>query len=123
MKILYLSLGFVFLALGILGILLPMIPSVPFLILTLFFFSKGSDRVHQWFITTTIYNKHLKPLKEQRGLSKKSKIQILALATLMMGIGFYFTPSLVGKSIILIVLIFKYWFFFFRLKTIEDTPR
>jgi len=33
--------------------------------------------------------------------------------------GFYFTPSWIGKSVIITVLLIKYWFFFFWIKTLE----
>ncbi|QLB12955.1 hypothetical protein EV697_102370 [Bisgaardia hudsonensis] len=120
MKIVYIVLGFIFLGLGILGIILPLMPATPFLLLTLFFFAKGSDRVHNWFIQTNIYKKHLKSFKEQRGLTKKAKFWILLFATITLTMGFIFTPSIIGKSIIVIVLIMKYIAFFFWIKTIEE---
>ncbi|MDU8924364.1 YbaN family protein [Pasteurellaceae bacterium LIM206] len=120
MKLIYALLGFFFLALGIAGIILPMLPGTPFLLLTLFFFAKSSDRLHNWFLQTEIYNKHLKNFKENRSLSKKAKRTILTVATIMLLIGFYFTPSVIGKSIIIAVLIVKYLVFFFWIKTDED---
>lgn len=120
MKILYITLGFIFLGLGILGIILPMLPATPFLMLTLFFFTKGSDRLHNWFIQTDIYKKHLKTFKEQRALTKKSKIMILTFATIMLSIGFYFSPSVIARVIIVSVLLIKYWAFIFWIKTLEQ---
>ncbi len=120
MKAIYILLGCVFLGLGVLGVILPMLPATPFLLLTLFFFAKGSDRLHQWFLQTELYNKHLKSLKEQRALSQKSKCWILAFATLMLSIGFYFSPGVLAKSIIVCVLLIKYWFFFFWIKTVKE---
>ncbi|MFD0966336.1 YbaN family protein [Seminibacterium arietis] len=120
MKPIYISLGCIFLGLGVLGVILPILPTTPFLLLTVFFFAKGSDRLHNWFLQTKLYNLHLKSFKEQRALSRKSKVTILSFATLMLMIGFYFTPSVIGRSIILLVLLVKYWFFFFWIKTIKE---
>lgn len=50
MKILYISLGWVAVALGFIGIFLPLLPTTPFLILAAYFFSKGSTRLHQWLL-------------------------------------------------------------------------
>lgn len=121
MKIIYILLGFLSLALGIIGIFLPILPTTPFLLLTLFFFAKGSERLERWFLSTKIYQKHLKSFNEKRALSKKAKISILAFATTMLLIGFYFTPSVIGRSIIAALICIKYWFFIFWVKTENET--
>ena len=120
MKYFYTGLGFFFLAVGIIGIVVPYLPTTPFLLLTVFFFAKGSERVHRWFVGTKIYQKHLKDFHEQRALTMKTKISILMLSTSMLLAGFYFTPSWIGKSVIITVLLIKYWFFFFCIKTLEE---
>ena len=119
MKLIYALLGLLCLGIGIAGVILPMMPGTPFLFLTLFFFAKSSNRLHNWFLQTELYHKHLKTFKEQRALTKQAKSRILLLATAMLSIGFYFTPSVVGKSIIIMVLLIKYWAFFFWIKTVE----
>ncbi|MCQ9120410.1 YbaN family protein [Rodentibacter pneumotropicus] len=121
MKYIYILLGFISLALGIIGIFLPLLPTTPFLLLTLFFFAKGSERLETWFLSTSIYQKHLKSFNERRAMSKKTKMAILAFATSMLLIGFYFTPSVVGRSIIAALIIVKYWFFLFWIKTEEES--
>lgn len=117
MKYIYIALGFLSLAFSILGIFLPILPTTPFLLLTLFFFAKGSKRLEQWFLGTRIYQKHLKSFNEKRALSPKAKMTILTFATTMLLIGFYFTPSVVGKSIIAVLICIKFWFFLFWVKT------
>ncbi|MDO4430392.1 MAG: DUF454 family protein [Lonepinella koalarum] len=120
MRYLYIFLGFFFLGLGILGAFLPILPTTPFLLLTLFFFGKSSERLHRWFLSTQIYQKYLKSFDEQRALTKKSKAYILFISTLMMAISFYFTPNIYGKTTIVVLLLVEYWFFFFWIKTIEE---
>ena len=120
MKYFYIGLGFVFLALGLIGIVVPALPTTPFLLLTSFFFTKGSERLHNWFVGTKIYQTHLKDFYEQRALSKKAKFYILSFSTTMLLMSFYFTPSIIGKSIIISLLLVQYWFFFFWIKTLES---
>ena len=117
MKFIYIVLGFLSLALGITGIFLPILPTTPFLLLTLFFFTKGSKRLEKWFLGTSIYQKHLKSFNENRSLKKNTKIYILSFSTTMLLIGFYFTPSVIGRSIIAALICIKYWFFLFWIKT------
>ena len=117
MKYIYVILGFLSFALGIIGIFLPILPTTPFLLLTLFFFAKGSKRLEQWFLGTSIYQKHLQSFNEKRALKKNTKIFILSFATTMLLIGFYFTPSVVGRRIIATLICIKFWFFLFWVKT------
>ena len=117
MKFIYIVLGFLSFALGIIGIFLPILPTTPFLLLTLFFFAKGSKRLEQWFLGTSIYQKHLKSFNENRSLKKNTKICILTFVTTMLLIGFYFTPSVIGRSVIVALICIKFWFFLFWVKT------
>ena len=43
--------GWISLALGLIGILLPVLPTTPFVILAAFLFSKGSPRLHGWLVS------------------------------------------------------------------------
>lgn len=123
MRYFYIFLGFLFLGLGILGAFLPILPTTPFLLCTLFFFGKSSPRLHNWFINTKVYHKYLKSFNEQRALTKRSKISILALSSVMMGLSFYFSPSIIGKIAIVVLLLIEYWFFFFWIKTIPEQSK
>lgn len=72
-KAIYVVLGCISLILGVIGIFLPILPTTPFLLLTLYSFAKGSSRLEQWFLGTKLYQKHLKSFNERRALTKKSK--------------------------------------------------
>ncbi|MCK3658870.1 hypothetical protein A4G18_09170 [Pasteurellaceae bacterium Pebbles2] len=120
MKPIYILLGFLCVALGLVGAVLPLLPTTPFLLCALYCFAKGSPKLHQWFMQTQLYQKHLKSFDEQRALSMKAKISILTLSTTMLLIGFYFTPVIYAKVLIILLLIVKYWFFFFWIKTVEN---
>ena len=117
MKILYALLGFIFLGIGIAGIILPGLPGTVFLLSALFCFTRSSERLHNWFIGTQIYQNHLQEFNEQRALTKKAKTRILMIGTTAI------SSSWVIKSIILCALVVKYLVFFFYIKTLdEDVP-
>lgn len=120
MKFFYILLGCLSLVIGVIGIVVPLLPTVPFLLLTLVCFAKGSERLHRWFLSTSIYHRHLKSFQEQKALKKATKIWILTLSTTMLAIGFYFTPVIWAKGIIVAVLLIKYYVFFFKIKTLEE---
>lgn len=53
LKIFWIVLGFLCLGFGTIGIVLPILPTVPFYMATLFCFAKSSERLHSWFIGTS----------------------------------------------------------------------
>ena len=59
LKILWTVLGFLCLGLGSIGIVLPILPTVPFYMATVFCFAKSSETLHRWFIQTNLYKKYL----------------------------------------------------------------
>ena len=120
MKILYALLGFIFLGIGIAGIILPGLPGTVFLLSALFCFTRSSERLHSWFISTKIYQNHLKEFNEQRALTKKAKMRILMIGTTVMGVTFFISSSWVIKAIILCALVVKYLVFFFYIKTLDE---
>lgn len=122
MKILYLICGFILLGLGVAGILLPVLPTTPFLLGAGFCFGKGSARVNHWFVSTKIYKNHLAEFSEHRSLSRKAKIYILILASVMLAGAFWFSKNLYARILITGVLCLKYYIFLFRIKT-SDTVK
>ena len=62
----YAVLGWLCLILGSIGIALPILPTVPFYLLTAFFFAKSSQKLHDWFVGTNLYKKHLDSYVQSR---------------------------------------------------------
>lgn len=119
MKPVYIALGFLSLALGLIGILVPGLPTTPFLLLALYCFGKGSERLNQWFLNTPIYHKYLKNFDEKRAMSLKQKIGILAFSAPFCIFAFFVIPHIIGKLILIAVIIFQYYYFIFKIKTLE----
>ena len=55
MQYLWAGLGLLCVALAMIGIALPLLPTVPFLLLAAFFFARSSDRLHNWLITHRVF--------------------------------------------------------------------
>ena len=51
MQYLWAALGLICVALAMIGVVLPLLPTVPFLLLATFFFARSSSRLHTWLIT------------------------------------------------------------------------
>lgn len=87
-KIVWLLLGFVGLGLGALGAVLPILPTVPFLMLALFSFGKSSQRLHNWFVGTKLYKENLESFVNGQGMTRRTKAKIMGTVTLLMAFGF-----------------------------------
>ena len=123
-KPLFLLAGFIFLGLGTVGIFLPVLPTTPFYLLTCVCFGKGSQRFHTWFTGTNLYKKHVEEFIRTRSMTLRRKITICVYAGIVMVISFIFTPVWIGRVAILCAMLFMWYYFAFRIKTIppEKTP-
>jgi uncharacterized protein len=66
--------GFVFLGLGLVGAVLPVLPTVPFLLLAAACFIRSSKRMHQWLVTHPMFGRELAHYLEGRGVAARSKL-------------------------------------------------
>lgn len=122
-RMIFAVLGCVCLALGTVGIFLPILPTTPFFLATVFFFANSSERLHTWFIGTKLYKKHLEDFVKKRGMKLSAKLSIIITVTLLMGFGFYMMAqkSIWVPCIILgIVWISHIVYFVFFVKTIKN---
>ena len=83
-KYFYITLGFITLGLGLIGVILPILPTTPFLLVTSFCFAKGSERFHSWFTNTNIYKKHLESFVKERAMTLKQKVVLLSFVNFML---------------------------------------
>lgn len=111
-------LAFISLGIGCVGIVLPILPTTPFLLLALFLFAKGSERFHKWFMSTGIYKKYLEDFVATKSMTKEAKTKVLAIVTTLLVIGFCFSPGF-AKIIIAVVLVFHWVYFLFGIRTVE----
>ena len=123
MKVVLIILGFISMGIGIVGIVVPILPTTPFLLLASFFFAKGSKRFHDWFISTKIYKKYLESFVKSKDMTLKNKFTILLPVSLMLIITFIFVNNLHARIVLVILFIGKYLYFFTQIRTIakEET--
>ena len=74
---LWTMLGAVALALGVIGILVPLLPTTPFLILAAYFFSRGSQRLHDWLTGHRLFGPPVRDWREHGAISTKAKLSAL----------------------------------------------
>mgnify|MGYP000344275754 FL=1 len=83
MKILFIIFGIISFILGAIGVVLPILPTTPFLLLSAFLFSKSSDRFHEYLIQTKLYQKYINEMVIERKTTRKKRNQSLFTVTLI----------------------------------------
>lgn len=118
-KIIFVIVGFISLLLGIMGTVLPILPTVPFLLLASYCFARGSNKFEVWFKSSKIYKKYLENFILNKSMTLKQKIYISTFADIMIAFPLVILNNLYIKLFLIIVIIFKYYYFIFKIKTIK----
>ncbi|MEG1148382.1 MAG: YbaN family protein [Niameybacter sp.] len=116
-KTFYIVFGFLAFGLGALGVVLPILPTTPFLLIASFCFLRGSERINQWFVRTSIYKKYLESFIQDRTLTRKQKIGIPVVVSVMLLIPCILVNHLVMRIVLLIIIGLKWYYFIFKIKT------
>ena len=123
MKVIYVIVGFVCFVLGAIGVFIPLLPTVPFLLVASFCFAKGSDRINNWFLSTTVYKKYLESFTKDKSMLLKTKVFILGFASIMLLIDFFMMSNIYGRITVGFLIAFKYYYFIFKIKTIKEDKK
>ncbi len=82
---LYISLGSLLVAVGVVGIFLPLLPSTVFFLMALGCYGKSSPSAYRWMTTNRLFGRHLREYREEKGATMSTKV--VSLVTLWAGIG------------------------------------
>lgn len=91
-RYLYLALGFASVALGGLGIVLPLLPTVPFMLLAAFFFARSSPRLEAWIVGHPRFGPHIRAWRERGAISPAGKRAALFAFAFSAVLGFVLLP-------------------------------
>jgi uncharacterized membrane protein YbaN (DUF454 family) len=121
MRVIFAILGFLFLGLGAIGVVLPMLPTTPFIMVSAVCFAKSSKKINDWFLGTSLYKNHFEPLVRNKEMTYKSKIMVMISVTILMTICFIIMKNvLMAKIVIFIVWACHMVYFLFRIRTIRN---
>lgn len=118
LRYIWLLLGLISFGIGTVGIVLPILPTFPFYLATLFCFAKSSKRLHDWFINTELYKKYLERFLQRKPMTWKAKIVILIPLSTVMLVGFIMMKRVpVGRICLAVIWLFHVIYFIFGIKT------
>lgn len=99
MKFVWLTFGITALVLGVFGIALPLLPTVPFLLLAAFCFARSSDTLHNWLVSHPKFGPPILDWNENGAIGRKAKI----LATISVCAAFLLSVSLGIRPLVLMI--------------------
>lgn len=104
-KPIYMTIAWLSLSLGIVGIVVPVLPTTPFLLLSAFCFEKSSEKFHAWLLENKVFGKYIRDYQEKKGISLRNKI--IAIATMGLGMSYsaYKVPHPHARIALLLIFI------------------
>ncbi|MBT3277006.1 YbaN family protein [Candidatus Thioglobus sp.] len=110
-KNLFISLGWLFVILAVIGVLIPILPTTPFLILALALFAKSSPKFHQMLIDHPWFGSLLRQWEKNRTVSRRIKIRASVLIALSFSVSIAVLQDnpLLQTMLILIAIICLYY--------------
>jgi uncharacterized membrane protein YbaN (DUF454 family) len=92
-KYILMAVGCLSLFLGILGIFLPLLPTVPFLLLTAYCFARSSNRLYNWLIYHKTFGSYIYDYQTYRAIKRKTKVLAISFLWGSLGISMILLPG------------------------------
>ncbi len=115
-KILLIALGWFFVVIGVIGIVLPILPTTPFLILALTLFAKSSTRFHQMLLNNRWVGSSLRQWEATKTVSRKTKRSATLLVLLSFSTSIAILHGRLELQLFLVTLAMVLLFFIWRTK-------
>ncbi len=116
----YIIVGCFGIGMGVLGSVLPVLPTTPFLLLSAYCFARSSQRLHRWLIQTKWYQKHLQSYVRGEGMTVRTKAYIITMVSVVMGVGFLMMEEIpMGRAVLALVWVVHILYFVCGVKTIS----
>jgi uncharacterized membrane protein YbaN (DUF454 family) len=112
--------GFLATALGVLGIFLPVLPTVPFLLLALACFARSSERFYDWLLDHAHFGPIVQPYIDGCGMSRASKGKAITLLWASIILSAFLLVEHVWVRVVLLVIACAVTFYLLSLPTINS---
>lgn len=106
LKLLLISVGTVFLVLGVIGIFLPIVPTTPFLLLAAACYARSSKRFYDWLINNKLFGSFIKNYRDGRGVPLKVKVFTLSLLWVTIVFSVFVIITITMVKLILVIIAF-----------------
>ena len=103
-QLLFITLGTLFLVVGIVGIFVPILPTTPFLLLATSFYARGSEKFHNWLLNNRIFGAYIRHYSDGKGMPLKVKLFTIALLWISISSTVIFVVDNLVMRIILVIM-------------------
>lgn len=104
MRYIWMTFGWAALALGVIGAFLPLLPTVPFLLLAAFCFSKGSDALHDWLLQHERFGPPILEWRQHGAIATRVKIMAMAFIMASVGLSLLYGVPTTGFIVQIVIL-------------------
>ena len=117
-RVLLIIAGWICVVLATLGVVLPLLPTTPFLLLAAWCFARSSPRFHHWLLHRSWFGSYLRHWQQHRALPKGAKPKAVALILVTFAVSIYFVP-LLWVRILLLCMMFMLLIMMWRLPVVD----
>jgi uncharacterized membrane protein YbaN (DUF454 family) len=118
-RILLLSLGWLAIVLGTLGIVLPLLPTTPFVLLAAWCFARSSPRFHDWLLWKSPFGRYIRHWQQHRAMPPGAKMRAMLLIVITFSISIYLV-NLLWVRILLGAMLCMLLLFMWRIPVVAE---
>ena len=104
MKVFYILLGSLTLALGVIGIFLPLLPTTPFLLLSAALYFRGSPRLYNWLLSRKHLGTYIRNFRENKAIPLRAKVISVSLTWLTLLYCAVFLLPQIGLKVLMVII-------------------
>lgn len=123
MKYILLMVGITCTILGFVGVVVPLLPTTPFLLLAAICFAKSSERFKNWLIHMKVYREYVESFKNERGYTLIKKFKLLISLYIVIAFSIYMIDHTMIRVMLLIMVCFQTIFLFTFVKTLPNQSK
>ena len=121
-RLMWISLGSIFVAIGTIGIFVPGLPTTVFMLLAAACYVRSSDKLYNWLIKNKTFGKYIKDYREGKGMPKRAKFLALLMMTIFVSLAVLpfspiSIPNIMVRIVVLLIGLIGFYYVTYRVKT------
>lgn len=123
MRYFLITVGLISAITGFIGIVVPLLPTTPFLLLAAVCFSRSSERFNRWLVNTKVYSEYVESFKRDKGFTLKKKFKILLSLYIIIAFSLFLINNVYIRIGLIVMVIFQTIVLFTLVKTLPEPSK